>query len=77
MPRLLASQRDGRTIEPKLERIATERAAQECDLGPLDEAENHEALDGRIGSIDRVDPNELAGLEVTKRQSRTPKPESK
>ncbi len=77
MPRLLATQRDGRTIEPKFERIATERAPQERELGALDETENHEALDGRIGSINRFDPSELAGFEVTKRQSLTPKPQCK
>jgi hypothetical protein len=71
--RLRAPQGDGRTIEPELQRIAAERAAQERHLGPLDEAEHHEALHGRIGGIDRIDADAITGLQIGQCQERAPR----
>jgi hypothetical protein len=60
--RLRASQRDRRAIDTKLERITAERAAQKLELRPLNEAKHHQALHRRIGSVDRIDADAVAGL---------------
>jgi hypothetical protein len=60
--RLRAPQRDSRTVDAKLERIAAERRPQERELGALNETEHHEALHGGIGRLDRIDADAIAGL---------------
>jgi hypothetical protein len=72
MPRLLASQRDRGAVDPKLERIAAQRAAQKREFRTLDEAEHHEALDGGILGVDRLDASAITGLQVRQRQSSLP-----
>ena len=64
MPRLLPPERNRGAIDPKLERIPAERAAEERELRTLDEAEHHEALDGWILGIDRDDANEITSLQI-------------
>ena len=71
-PRLLLTQRDRRTVDPDLERVAPERPAQKYQLGPLDEPEHHQPLDGRIGGLDRFDKGAITGLEIRKCQTSTP-----
>jgi hypothetical protein len=71
--RLLFAQRDCGAVNPNLERIAAERPTQEHDLGPFDEAEHHQPLNGRIGSLDRFDTGTITGLEVRKCQTTTPR----
>jgi hypothetical protein len=72
MLRLLAPQRDRGTVDPKLERIPAQGAAEKRELRTLDEAEHHEALDGGILGVDRLDPNAITGLQVRQRQSSLP-----
>ncbi|HEX7237387.1 MAG TPA: hypothetical protein VF405_10535 [Gammaproteobacteria bacterium] len=71
--RLLLAQRDRSPVNPDLERVASERSAQEHDLGSFDEAEHHQPLDGRIGGLDRFDTGTITGLEVRKCQTSTPR----
>jgi hypothetical protein len=72
-PGLVRAQRDRGAVEANLERIATERAAQEYELGAFDEAEHHQPLHGRIRSLDRLDPGAVTGLEIRKCQASTPR----
>jgi hypothetical protein len=72
-PRLLLAQRDRSPVDPDLERVAAERTAQKHDLGAFDEAEHHEPLDGGVRGLDRFDPSAIAGLEVSKCQTSTPR----
>jgi hypothetical protein len=72
-PGLLVAQRDRGAIDPDLEGVAPERSAQESELGPLDEAENHQPLDGWIGGLDRFDSGAITGLEIRKCQTSTPR----
>ena len=76
-PRLLVAQRDRGTVDPNLERVASERPAHEHDLGPFDEAEHHQPLDGGICGFDRFDKGAIAGLEISKCQTSTPRPRRK
>ena len=62
--RLLVAQRNRGTVDANLERVAAERPAQEHNLGPFDEAEHHQALNGGIGGVDRFDPGAITGLEI-------------
>jgi hypothetical protein len=62
MPGLFGAQRDRSAINPDLEGVAPERSAHEGELGPLDEAEHHQPLDGRIGGLDRIDAGAITGL---------------
>jgi hypothetical protein len=71
--RLLVAQRDRGTVDPDLERVAAERPAQEHDLGPFDEAEHHQPLDGGIGGLDRFDAGTITGLEVRECQTSAPR----
>jgi hypothetical protein len=71
--RLLVAQRDCGTVNSNLERVATERPTQEQDLGPFDEAEHHQALNGGIGGLDRFDPSTITGLEIRECQTWTPR----
>jgi hypothetical protein len=66
--RLLATQRDRRAVDPKLERIAAERRTQKRELGTLYEAKHHEPLHGSIGSVDRLDAHAVAGFQISERQ---------
>jgi hypothetical protein len=61
-PGLLVAQGDGGAIDSDLERIPAERTAQESELRPLDETEHHQALDGGIGGLDRLDASAITGL---------------
>ena len=72
-PRLLVTQRDRSTVDADLERVASERPAHELDLGPFDEAEHHQSLDGGIRGFDRFDTGAVAGLQISKRQTSTPR----
>ena len=69
---LLAAQRDRRPVDPKLERIAAERAAQKAELGSLDEAEHHEPLDCGVSGVDRLDPHASPGLRSESVRTRLP-----
>jgi hypothetical protein len=71
--RLRLAQRDGSAIDADLEGIAPERSAQEGELGPLDEAEDHQPLDGRVGGLDRFDTGAITGLQVRKCQGLAPR----
>jgi hypothetical protein len=71
--RLLFAQRERGPVDPDLERVAPERPPQEHDLGPFDEAEHHQPLNGRIGSLDRFDTGTITGLEVSKCQTTSPR----
>jgi hypothetical protein len=71
--RLLVAQRDRGAVDPDLERVAAERPAQEQDLGPFDETEHHQALNGGIGGLDRFDPGTITGLEIRKCQTSAPR----
>jgi hypothetical protein len=73
MSGLLAPQRDRGAVDPKLERIPAEGAPEKRELRALDETEHHEALDGGVLSIDRLDANEITGLQVRQRQSSLPR----
>jgi hypothetical protein len=75
--RLLVAQRDRGTVDANLERVAAERPAQEQDLGPFDEAEHHQALNGWIGSLDRFDPSTITWLEIRECQTWAPRPARK
>jgi hypothetical protein len=70
--RLLAAQRDRGAIDSKLERIAAQGRTEKRELRALDEAEHHQALDGGILGIDRLDANAITGLEVRQRQRQAP-----
>jgi hypothetical protein len=70
--RLLGAQGDRGAVEPDLERVAAQGSAQERELGAFDEAEHHQALDGRIGGLDRFDADAITGLEVGKCQTAAP-----
>jgi hypothetical protein len=61
---LLDAQRDSRAVEANLERVAAQRPAHEGELGPFDEAQYHQALDGGIGGIDRVDTGRFTRFEI-------------
>jgi hypothetical protein len=61
---LLVAQRDGSTVDAYLEGIAPEGTAQESELGPFDEAENHQPLDGRVGGLDRFDKGAITWLQI-------------
>lgn len=71
--RLLVAQRDRGAVDSDLERVATERPTQEQDLGPFDEAEHHQALNGGIGGLDRFDPSTITGLEIGECQTWAPR----
>jgi hypothetical protein len=73
MPSLFAPQRDRRAVDPKLERVPAEGAPEKRELRALDETEHHEALHGRVLSVDRLDANEVTGLQVRQRQSSLPR----
>jgi hypothetical protein len=60
--RLGATQGDRCAVDPKLERIAAEGAAQESDFRPFDEAEHHQALHRGISGLDRIDADSIARL---------------
>jgi hypothetical protein len=68
-PSLLLTQRDRGTIDPDFERIPPERAAQECELGAFDEAEDHQTLHRRIEGVDRFDTGAITGFEIRKCQA--------
>jgi len=70
--RLLVTQRDRRAENPHLERIPAQRAPQEGQLRPLDEAEHHQALDVGICGFDGLDASPVAGLEVRECQKFAP-----
>jgi hypothetical protein len=70
--RLLLAQRDRRTIELELERIAAERPTHKRELGAFDEAEHHQALDGGIGRLDGFDADAITGFEIGKCQTAAP-----
>jgi hypothetical protein len=72
-PCLLVTERDRCTVDADLERVAAERTAQEHDLGSFDEAEHHQPLDGRVGSLDRFDPGSITGLQVRECQTLAPR----
>ena len=71
--RLLVAQRDRGSVNPDLERVASERPAHEHDLRPLDEAEHHQALNGGIGGLDRFDTGAITGLEIRECQTSAPR----
>jgi hypothetical protein len=73
MPSLLTPQRNRGTVDPKLERVPTEGAAEKRELRALDETEHHEALHGGVLSVDRLDANEITWLQVRQRQSSLPR----
>lgn len=60
--RLGAAQGDRGAVDPKLERVAAERAAQERDFRTLDETEHHQALHRGISGLDRIDADSIARL---------------
>ena len=64
-----APQRDRGAIDPKLERIAAERAAQERELRALDEAEHHQPLHGGVRGLDRLDTRAITGFQIGQRQT--------
>lgn len=68
---LLAPQRNRRAVDPELERIPANRAAQERELGAFHEAEHHEPLDGRVGRVYGFDAHAVTGLEVGQGQKRS------
>jgi hypothetical protein len=72
-PRLLLAQRDGGTVDADLERVASERPAHEEDLGPFDEAEHHQPLDGWIRGLDRFDTGAITGLQIRECQGSAPR----
>jgi hypothetical protein len=71
--RLLVAQGDRGPVDSDLERVAAERPAQKRELGPLDEAENHQPLDRGIGSVDRFDTGTITGLEIRECQTWAPR----
>jgi hypothetical protein len=70
---LLDAQRDGGAVEANLEWIATERPADERELGPFDQSQDHQPLDGRIGGVDRLDTGNVTGFEVGQCQTSAPR----
>jgi hypothetical protein len=69
---LLVAQRDRGTVDANLEGISPERSAQEGELGPFDEAENHQPLNGRVGGLDRFDKGAITGLQIRECQGWAP-----
>jgi hypothetical protein len=59
---LRATQRDRGSMDPKLEGVTADRAAQESHLGPFDETEYHQALHRRVRHIDGFDADAIARL---------------
>jgi hypothetical protein len=59
---LLVAQRDCGAVDAHFEGVTSERAAQKGELRALDEAEHHQALDGRIGGLNRFDTGTITGL---------------
>jgi hypothetical protein len=72
-PGLLVAQRNSGTVDADLEGIAPERSAQEHELGPFDETQDHQPLNGRIGGLDRIDSGAITGLEVGECQTVAPR----
>jgi hypothetical protein len=72
-PRLLVAQRNRGAVDADLDRVAAERPAQEHDLGPFDEAEHHQPLNGGIGGLDGFDTGAITGLEIRECQTSTPR----
>jgi hypothetical protein len=70
---LLYAQRDRCAVQPYLERVATERPAHERELGPFDQSQHHQPLDGRIGGVDRLDTGYITGFEVRECQTSAPR----
>ena len=71
---LLPTQRNSRAVDPHLQRISAERTPEEGELGPLDEAEHHQSLYGRIGGFDGLDTSAIAGIEIRECQDVAPRP---
>jgi hypothetical protein len=70
---LLVTQRDGCAVKANFEWIAAQRPADERELGPFDQAQNHQPLDGGIGGVDRLDTGNITGFQIGKCQTSAPR----
>ena len=64
---MLLSQRNAVAEQPEFNRVATDCRARMLDLGPLDEAENHETQNLRVRGVNSLDNTFLTAFEGCER----------
>jgi hypothetical protein len=70
---LLGAQGDGRAVQANLEGVPAQRPAHEGELGPFDEPQDHQPLNGRVRGVDRLDPGGITGFQVRECQTAAPR----